>query len=672
EIAQQIYDGGLVNEWQDWGWSPHEMPTGQPARVRFEHWGGWILAKPGLTGDYGGLVFRVKTTEAEFLQVRVESNGGNVFPRVNVSPIHHRALSDGWSEVFLSIGELDPDGLPFDRVVLHTFRDVGSGWVLIDKVALTKPSGGPPAAALVDPATLPQAPLAIQCAARATKINPMIYGMAYYAPDEPEKQKAQWLLDATARRWGGNTMSTYNYEVSAWNAGNDWFFENLDVSSYTYASFLKDNAAHGMASALTVPMMGWVAKDGTSSSFPVSVFGQQQAVDQWRQDAGNGKRKSGDLIRPGPQSRAYVPITPAFVKKWVETIRQEDAKTGKRSVQMYILDNEPVLWNTTHRDAHPEPLSYDELIQRTIDYGTAIREADPDAVIAGPAEWGWSGYLYSARDLAAGVSSRPDRRAHGDLPLVAYYLRALAAHEKATGVRVLDVLDLHGYPYADRVGGSAAAAETAELRLRTTRMLWDPSYVDESWVKEPVRLLPRMREWVDQNYPGRGLSIGEWNFGGEEHISGGLATAEALGRFGQFGLTSAFYWVYPPANSPTMWAFRAYRNYDGKGAHFLEWSVPTSTTSHISLFASRDDSGGHLVAIALNLSKTDAVAARIDVSSCGKIASRQVYSYAGGGSGFAGLPPSTDAATAIISQSLAPFSITVIDVRLTDASPVAK
>ena len=47
-------------------------------------------------------------------------------------------------------------------------------------------------------------------------------------------------------------------------------------------------------------------------------------------------------------------------------------------------------------------------------------------------------------------------------------------------------------------------------------MLWDPSYVDESWIKEPVKLLPRMREWVDENYPARGLSIGEWSFGGRK------------------------------------------------------------------------------------------------------------------------------------------------------------
>ena len=124
---------------------------------------------------------------------------------------------------------------------------------------------------------------------------------------------------------------------------------------------------------------------------------------------------------------------------------------------MYILDNEPMLWPTTHRDVHPEPTSYDELVTRTIDYGTAIREADPDAVIAGPAEWGWTGYLYSAKDIASGgTSARPDRRAHGDMPLVAYYLKALAEHEKKTGVRVLDVFDLHSYPAADGVYGDAS------------------------------------------------------------------------------------------------------------------------------------------------------------------------------------------------------------------------
>ena len=43
----------------------------------------------------------------------------------------------------------------------------------------------------------------------------------------------------------------------------------------------------------------------------------------------------------------------------------------------YILDNEPNLWSTTHRDVHPDPVTYDELLAKTIAYGTAIREAGP-------------------------------------------------------------------------------------------------------------------------------------------------------------------------------------------------------------------------------------------------------------------------------------------------------
>ncbi len=674
EIAEMMYDGGFVNGWQDWGWSPHEVDAGV-ARVRFDNWGGWMLAKPGLTGYYGGVVFHVKIPpgEAEFQQVWLESSTGATFPKVNISPDNHTVEAGGWSQVFVPMSQLNPDGLDFERFVFHVFRAVGSDWVLIDKVGLTKATSGPPPATTYDATKLPQVALSVDCRAKAKKISPMVYGIAYYAPDDPKRQAAQWLLGATVRRWGGNTMTTYNWQIDAWNAGKDWFYENLDVKSYR--DFLKDNDAHGMASAVTVPLIGWVAKDKTSSSFPVSIFGPQESTDQYRPDAGNGKDKSGKEIPPGPETRAYVAITPDFVKKWVQAIRQEDQKNGKRSVWMYILDNEPSLWWTTHRDAHPAPLSYDELVQRTIDYATAIREADPEAVIAGPAEWGWTNYMYSPKDQAAGpLVLRPDRRAHGDLPLVAYYLKALAEHQKKTGVRLLDVFDLHAYPYADHVYGDAVDAHVAGVRVRSTRMMWDPTYVDESWIKEPIRLLPRMREWVDQYDPGVGISIGEWNFGGEGHMSGALAIADVLGRFGQFGATSAFYWVYPAENSPGMWAFRAYRNFDGKGGRFLDWSQPTTGTPDVPMFASRDDTGTHAVAIILNDSRKDAVTAQIDLSSCGKVDGSQAYSYTGSSRGLAAVDPSVPLApgSAKLSQVLPPYSITVLDVHLNDASPVAK
>ncbi len=666
EPVQYMYDSGLANEWQDWGWSPRELKGG-PAKVKFNDWGGWILARPGLNGDFGGVVFRVKVPvgEAEFLQLHLEGSNGNIFPKVNVSADQHTDVGEGWSQVYVPMAQLNPDGLPFERVVFTTFRAVDPNWILIDKVALTKGGAGPKPAASFDPAHLPPMTVSVDCRAKATKVNPMVFGIAYYAAFDAKRMESQWMLGATARRWGGNTATTYNYQIDAWNTGKDWFYENVPVPSYT--AFLKDNEVHGVQSVLTVPIMGWVAKDPTSSSFPVSVVGAQQATDGYRPQAGNGLTPDGKPITSSPP-RSFEPITPAFVKAWVEGIRREDAKTGKRSVQMYILDNEPALWSEIHRDAHPDPLTYDELVQRTIDFGTAVRQADPEAVIAGPAEWGWTGYMYSNKDQKAGLMIRPDRRAHGDMPLVAYYLKALAEHERKTGVRVLDVFDLHAYPYGDRIDSPAADREVSARRIRSTRGLWDPSYVDESWVKEPLKLLPRMHEWVDQNYPGRGISIGEWNYGGEDHISGGLAVAEVLGRYIQYGVTSAFYWAYPPANTPAMWAFRAYRDFDGKGGRFQDWYVPSKSGNDVSVFASRDEAGGHMVLVALNLSRDEAVAANFDLSSCGKVSGEQAYSYLGGPAGFVAGPRAGSA----VAQALPPYSITVLDVNLTDPVAVAK
>lgn len=673
-IAEIVYDGGLRNDWQDWGWSEHKPQDGGALGVRFDNWGGLIFSKPNHNGEFGGLRFALKTplNKVDFLGVRLESNGTKL-PSVQVSPEHCSETGNGWVEVSIPFEQLNPDDAPVvDRIIFFARKVMTADFVEVDKVVLTKRTRKVEASYNV--ANLRQIAMKVDCRAKSTRVSPYIFGFAYYAFDDEQKQRDQWALKGTVRRWGGNTTSTYNWEIGAWNTGNDWFFENHPASHDT---FLSENAVNGVASALTVPIMGWVSKDKTSSSFPVSAFGEQAQTDTWRKDAGNGKDKSGKLIKPGSPTRAYQPAGPEFVKRWVESIRKKDAQTGKRSVWMYILDNEPMIWSTNHRDAHPEPVSYDELVKRTIEYGTAVRTADPEAVIAGPAEWGWVNYLYSGKDMAnGGPSLRPDRRSHGDLPVVAYYLKALADHEKKTGVRVLDVLDLHAYPYADGVCSPSIEPDVLERRIRSTRALWDPSYVDESWVKEPVNLLPRMRSWIGDYYPGRGISIGEWNFGALTHMSGALATAEALGRYAQFGLTSAFFWTYPPKDSPTMWAFRAYRDFDGKGSRFLDWFTPASVasgpdTSTTSIFASRDEMGKRLTAVVLNFSRKEAVAANIDLASCGSVEGMTTWTYDGHSRGFVArndLQMHGSSAT----QPLPPYSISVLDVNLRDAAALVR
>jgi len=647
QIGESIYDGEMKPGWQDWGWGQHELGNG-PARINLSQYGGWILHHDPQANRYGALTFRMKAPAAfgNFLQVQLAGGqGDNSFPTVDVVPERTRKAQDGWLEVYIPWRDLSPSGAPFDRIVVHAKSSVGSELVSFDKIGLTRFDAKAAAAA----SPLYKVSLVVNCNAPTQPISPYIYGIA----------ADTWSSGATARRWGGNPNTRYNWQINAYNTGKDWFFENQNASDYR--TFLRDNLSHKWASALTIPMIGWVSKDGSSVGFPKSVFPNQHAEDPGR-GAGDGIDPDGKtLLTPGSPTQTSVAASPEFIQKWIEAIKKQDEKAGTRSVQMYILDNEPNLWNANHRDVHPAPLTYDELLDRTLRYGAVIRATDPQALIAGPAEWGWTGYLYSAADLAAGVGSRPDRRAHGDVPLIPWYLKKLHEHDVAAGSKSLDVLDVHFYPQQNGVYGGAVDPATAALRLRSTRALWDPTYKDESWINDTVRLIPRLKEWVAQNYPGLGISIGEYNFGGEQHMSGALALAEALGRFGTGGVTYAFYWLMPPVNSPAYWAFRAYRNFDGQGGHFLEESVPTQMASNVSLFASRDKSGKHLVLIALNLDPASAAQASINLDGCGAIAKRRRFNYDGT------TPQPTDEGIATkpaLDERLLPYSINVFDIEL--------
>ena len=153
-------------------------------------------------------------------------------------------------------------------------------------------------------------------------------------------------------------------------------------------------------------------------------------------------------------------------------------------------------------------------------------------------------------------------------------------------------------------------------------------------------------------------------------MSGGLAVAEVLGRFGLEGVTSAYYWTSPEDRSPAFWAFRAFRNFDGKGGRFLDWTLPVKgSTTLTSAFASRDSEGRRVVAIVLNLSALTPLAPTLSLQGCGAVASVRVHGYTGGAAGFNELPISTGEPIAL---SLAPYSITVVDITTTPLNATAQ
>jgi hypothetical protein len=441
------------------------------------------------------------------------------------------------------------------------------------------------------------------------------------------------------------------------NRGSDWYFENVPETNANPAAlptgsaadqFVEQDRRTGTRTILTMPLIGWTPRARAHAcGFSVSKYGAQTSVDSWRPDCGNGVRSGGSLITGNDPLDTSVAIDPSFVQGWIDHLKSRFGTAAQGGVAYYNLDNEPMLWNDTHRDVHPSPTSYDEIRDRTHAYAAAIKAADPTARTLGPVAWGWDAYFYSALDRVVtaqcqseGKTSwwecRQDRRSRGDMAFVPWYLQQMRAYEQQHGVRILDYLDLHYYPEASGVARRPATGTANEaLRLRTTRSLWDPTYVDESWIAEPVRLIPRMRDWVAQNYPGTKLAITEYNFGALDHINGALAQADALGIFGREGVDLATLWWYHDEHQPTFepshpgaFAFRLYRNYDGAGNGFGETSVQASSTdqARLAIYAAERSGDGALTLIILN--KTgEPLTSSLTLANASPAATAQVYRY---------------------------------------------
>ncbi|HVP21047.1 MAG TPA: glycoside hydrolase family 44 protein [Anaerolineaceae bacterium] len=467
-------------------------------------------------------------------------------------------------------------------------------------------------------------------------ISPYIYGLNFADPALAAE------LHLPINRWGGNATTRYNWENDTSNRTSDWFFENIPndnphpenlPNGSSSDQFIEQNRQSGTQTLLTVPLIGWTPKNrGVSCGFRVSKYGQQQSVDPWQTDCGNGIRTNGSPVTGNAPDDTSKVINPNFVQSWINHLKSRYGSAAQGGVRFYNLDNEPMLWNSTHRDVHPNPTSYDELRDLTYAYGATIKAADPGALTFGPVEWGWTGYFYSALDEAPGGAwwnSPQDRLAHRNQPFVEWYLAQMLAYEQAHGVRILDYLDLHFYPQANNVAlSNVVDANTKALRLRSTRALWDPTYTDESWINEPVNLIPRMRAWVTTFYPGTKIAISEYNWGALGNINGGLAEAEVLGIFGREGLDLATLWGSTSSSDPWAYAFRIYRNYDGAGSFFGETSVQATSTdpSSLSIFASRRAGDGALTLVVINKS-TGLQNAAISVSHLLLGSAAQVYRY---------------------------------------------
>ncbi|MGA3047448.1 MAG: glycoside hydrolase family 44 protein [Terracidiphilus sp.] len=467
--------------------------------------------------------------------------------------------------------------------------------------------------------------VSVDAAANQRAINPNIYGLSVAGQSDVA------ALNAPLNRLGGETLaSTYNWQIDALNLSHDWYWESFLQDSPQTPGAAVDNSIQGTYGAkvgaepmVSIPMMPYIANLGpnptTSAaslwSYSVKKYGAQEydssdnlsADDPYQTDAGSGlSAATGEYIVNNPLD-AYVQNTVAIQSAWLQhLIGKWGLSTTSTGVKYYILDNEPSLWGSTHRDIHPNPETYNEEYNDIVSYATAIRAADPNAKIVAPEEWIWWAMYESGLDQKNGTGAGSDYATHNNTYYYPWLLQQLYAYQQSHGTKLIDMLSVHCYNPTP--GGSDDSATGQATRNRETRILWDPTFVDPSWegtlgINGGIQnWIPQMRSWVNQYYPGLEIGCTEYNWGDETALNGATTQADVEGIYGVYGFDFATRWTVPTNPSPTYLAMEMYRNYDGKLSTFGDTSVSATVANpdNLSAFAATRASDGALTVMVVN------------------------------------------------------------------------
>jgi hypothetical protein len=459
------------------------------------------------------------------------------------------------------------------------------------------------------------APVTVSVDANANRhaISPNIYGFAFATTQDLA------VTNFTMNRSGGNGTSTYNWQINAANHASDWYFESIldppETPGYDGDNFITQTRA-GNASAqpmLTIPMINYLATLGPGGamkwSFSIAKYGAQTGSDPYQPDAGNGiSAATGHPITGNNPVDANVPNSVSTQQAWIQHLIQKWGLSAAGGLKYYIMDNEPSLWSSTHLDIHPAEETYQELFNDYVSYAGAVRALDPNAIIVGPEEWGWWAQFLSGYDQQNGIgASGSDYNTHNKMYYYPWLLSQLHSYQQSTGKQLLNVLSVHYYP--QELANSDDDSQAGQLiRNQSTRVLWDPTYVDPSWLNEVginngiVNLIPTLKSWVNQYYPGLQTAITEYNWGDVANLNGATTQADVLGIFGREGLDIATRWTVPANPSPTYLAAQIYRNYDGHLSTFGDTSISATVPNPdlLSSFASVRSSDGALTVMVIN------------------------------------------------------------------------
>ena len=436
-------------------------------------------------------------------------------------------------------------------------------------------------------------------------VSPNIYGR-----NESFDKSVQFYKDAGlrfARVGGGNNMSAYNWRQKL-TVHPDWFNNVYGTDWDVYAKKINDNFTN-IQGMFAFQLLGRAASTGKNN------FGDWAYMQAHPGFNGFGQNLAGGgTPNPNGGSKALVDGNiDLFSKPWpadssVAILDHWFGANGKgfskKKLEYWSMDNECDVWNGTHDWAMPTLIPASEFMDRFIELAKKAKAIEPDIKICGPvttSEWQW--YKWSNENI----------RINGTYYCwFEYFIKRCADEEKASGIRVLDVFDIHHYPYAP----------TNADALQNHRIFYDKNYnypganglntINGGWDTSSKKeyVFQRINDWLTKHYgANHGITLGlsEWSPGPDEPNLASVIYATHLGTFANNGVEYFTPWNWFTGMWESIHLFSRYsKKYSVSSTSSLENTVSAYTTvneaadSMTVIIVNRDMSSTRNVTVNLN------------------------------------------------------------------------
>jgi hypothetical protein len=418
--------------------------------------------------------------------------------------------------------------------------------------------------------------IAIDATQNKRAVSPYIYGRNN-SFDKP----AQFYKDAGlrfSRMNGGNNATGYNWRKKI-TVHPDWYNNVYAEDWDSYAQNIQNNFAD-MQGMFAFQLLGRVASN-TNNNFNDWGYNQSQ---YW---SGVGQNLAGGgTPDPNGGSKALVDgDTNLFTEPW-----PADSSVGilshwfgagglglnKNQFVYWNMDNEVDVWNGTHDYAMPTLISSSAFVDRFIELAKKAKALYPGIKICGPvttSEWQW--YKWSNESITINGKY---------YSWLEYFIKRLGDEYKATGIKLVDVVDIHNYPWYNN--------NTEALQLH--RMYYDKTYdypgangvksINGGWDNSQTKeyIFQRINDWLDQYFgTNHGITVGlsEWSPGPSEPNLASVIYASHLGVFANNGVEIFSPWTWFTGMWETLHLFSRYaKNYSVSSTSSIENTVSAYTT----------------------------------------------------------------------------------------------